>query len=413
MFSFSPTNKYLKKLEQIESFNTKLLHLTANENVMSGLAMRFYCSSMGMRYDFGRGRDGVVDVDFFGNFAAITYPRMHDILDEAILKAKKLLHAEEMNLSCLSGAHAMLCALIGSTKPSDTIMTVREEDGGHFCTKKIIEITGRKHVYAIYDLAHLTFDVIKTIEAFRKYRAKVLYLDTSVLLQPHPLKELRNGLPKEAIIIYDASHTLGLIMGNEFQSPLLEGADIISANTHKTFPGPHKGLLAFRNKDIGNKINSVINNTLYSTVHTNSLLALAISIIEIDEFGEAYAKQIVKNSNAFGYALEDYGFKVRKVGSKYSYNHQVHMFIEGNCRDVVKRFLKNGMSINLSNALDGKLFIRFGTQELTKRGMFEKEMGQVAFFVKQILEGKNISKEVLGFNKLFPNVHYCFPYSFP
>lgn len=407
--SFAATKLY-KILDTVEAQNTQLLHLTANENVMSELALRFYRSPMGLRYDFGRGKDGVISVDFFGNFAATTYPQMHDILDTAYTKAKKMLHAAEVNLHCLSGAHAMLCALLGASKPGDVIMSVREEDGGHFCTKKIIEVMGRKHVFAVYDSKALTFDIQKTVELFARSHAKILYLDTSVLLRPHPLKEIKSLLPSESIIIYDASHTLGLIMGNQFQSPLLEGADIISANTHKTFPGPHKGLLAFRTSKIAERVNSVIQNTLYSTFHTNNLLALAVSIIEFDVYGREYAKQIIHNSNELGKALERNNFKVRKLQNEYSFNHQVHMFIDRDVRAVVKLFLKNGIAISTSDSLGGKSFIRLGTQELTKRGMKEKEMNQIAAFIRNVLDGATITNKVKEFNASFRKTQYSFPF---
>lgn len=410
MFSYLSQKKLLKKLEHVERYDAGLINLTANQNTLSALATRFYQSPMGLRYDFGRGTKGVMTADNFGNFSAITYPEMHDILDEADRKAKQMLHAEEVNLNCLSGAHAMLCALLGSTNPGDTIMSVREEDGGHFCTKPIVDSIGRKHVFAAYDLVHLTFDVKKTASRFRSSGARVLYLDTSVLLRPHPLKELRRMLPQNAVIIYDASHTLGLIMGGEFQAPLIEGADILSANTHKTFPGPHKGILAFKNKTLAQQMRPVIQN-LYSTVHTNSLMALAVTVLEMNAYGRTYAKQIIRNSNAFGKALTDLGIHVRKAGEVYSYDHQVHTFIDISGDTAVGAFLKNGMSINTSDALGGKTFIRFGMQEITKRGMKEDEMQTIAFCVKQVLIGKSASVEVAMLNKRFPDARYSFPYS--
>lgn len=410
MFSQITQRKLLRHLEHLEGFDQQLINLTANQNTLSPLAMRFYRSPMGLRYDFGRGAKGVMTADNFGNFSAITYPKMHDLLDDAHRKAKQMLHAKEVNLNCLSGAHAMLCALLGSTKPGDTIMSVREEDGGHFCTKPIVDSIGRKHVFAEYDVTHLTFDVQKTAARFRSSGARVLYLDTSVLLRPHPLRELRQALPQHAVIIYDASHTLGLIMGGEFQAPLSEGADVISANTHKTFPGPHKGILAFRNLEMADRMRPVIQN-LYSTVHTNSLLALAVTVLEMSTFGRSYAKQLIRNSNAFGAALDRAGFRVRKVGDVYSQNHQIHVFIDEPGGATVGKFLKNGMSINTSDALGGKTFIRFGMQEVTKRGMKEQDVQKVAMCVAGVLNGKSVSKDVAILNKRFSGVSYCFPYA--
>ncbi len=410
LFPKQIVNSVVKLLDTVETDNRKMLHLTANENTLSPLAMHFYKSSLGMRYDFGRGKDRVVSVDFFGNFAATTYPELHDIFDIAYINAKSMLHAQEVNLQCLSGAHAMLCALIGSSDPGDVIMTVREADGGHFCTEKIIKSIGRKHVFATYDVKKLTFDVDKTIQTFIKSHAKILYLDTSVLLKPHPLKELRARLPKDSIIIYDASHTLGLIMSGYFQSPLLEGADMISANTHKTFPGPHKGILAFKTKKMGDHVNSIIQNSLYSTFHTNNQLALAISIIELKLYGKQYAKQIVHNSNELGLQLEKAGFSIRKVDSVYSHNHQVHMFVDNDVRSVVKLLRDNGIAVSTSDALGGKSFIRIGTQEITKRGMKESEMAYIAKLIRNIFEGRTMLNEVISFNNKYDKILYCLPF---
>lgn len=403
------SKKLQKILKEEEGNNKEILHLTANENVMSPLSTRFYQTELGSRYDFGPGEMGVTGGETFSCFGAPTLPKIQTILEEAKIKTNKMLHAEYSSLSCLSGLHAMICVLLATTKPGDTVMITRERDGGHFCTHKMLSITGRKFIYAIYDQQTHLLDVEKTAALANKREIKVLYFDTAVNLTPIPLNGLRPKLSKNIIIIYDASHTLGLIMGGEFQAPLLEGADIISANTHKTLPGPHKGLLAFRDQKLGQQVNNIICDSLYSTVHTNSELALAITIIEFAKYGKSYAKQVVKNSNALGSSLEKNSLIVRKLHTCYSQNHQVHVFIDGNNADIVRRFLTNGIAVNTSNALGNHLFLRLGTQEVTKRGMKEKDMEQIAFFIKQIISGKNIKGQVLQFNSNFKKISYCLP----
>ncbi len=410
MFDSLTANRLFRTLQDIESYNDRMVNLTANQNILSPLAMRFYRSPMGLRYDFGRGIGGVMTANNFGDFSAITYPRLHDILDRAKAKAKKMLAAEDVNLECLSGAHAMLCALLGSTRPGDTVMSVREEDGGHFCTKHIAESIGRKHVYAAYDISRLTLDVAKTVYLARRKKARIVYLDTSVLLQPHPLRQLRNGLPHDVLLIYDASHTLGLIMGGEFQSPLREGADVIVANTHKTFPGPHKGILAFRDKSLATEMDSIVRNT-YSTVHTNSLMALAITVLEMDMYGRGYARQIVRNSQALGSALAKNGLHVRSINGVYSHNHQVHLLVDAEGSSIVRRFAQNGLSISTSNALGGRTFIRLGTQEATKRGMKEADMNLLGVLIQRILDGKDVSKDAAQLAKKYSTARFCFPYA--
>jgi len=53
--------------------------------------------------------------------------------------------------------------------------------------------------------------------------------------------------------------------------------------------------------------------------------------------------------------------------------------------------------------------IRLGTQELTRIGMKEHNIEQVAeFFKKAIKEKRNIKKDVEEFRKAFQKIHYCF-----
>ncbi len=400
-------NKYLKALKKTENKYDSILHLTANENIMSPLAKIYYASQLGYRYNMLPLHNE--EVFKSGNFAAKGMPELQDILNEGISKASKMLNAEFATLSCLSGVHAMMSSIISCTKVGDTIMTVPSKQGGHFCTKGVIELTGRKQILSEYDFENLTFDVEKLAKVFKENNAKALYLDTSVYVKPHPIREIRKALGEDAIIIYDASHTLGLIMGGQFQDPLKEGANVISSNTHKTLPGPHKGLIAFRDKDFGEKAESIIRGSLYSTIQSASTLALAITIIEFEKFGEEYAKQVIANSNALAKAIEKKGFEVRKINDNcYSMTHQAHIFIEKDNVELVQQFLKNNISINTSRALGEKLFMRVGTQELTKLGMKEPDMRIIADFIKRVLDGENIGNEVINFKKKFNKVHYCF-----
>lgn len=400
-------NKYLKTITMIEKKYRNMLHLSANENVLSPLAERMLQSSLHNRYYMGSGEDGVA---MFGRNAAFKgMPELDDILDEARIKAQKMLHAGYVSFSCLSGIHAMMSGLLSLTEPGDLIMSVPSNQGGHFCTKGIIEKTGRKHIYTEYNREKLTFDVEKIVKICKEFNVRAIYFDVSVYLNPHPIKELRKALGRDTLIFYDASHTLGLIMGGMFQSPLEEGADVICSNTHKTFPGPHKGIIAFKDPDLGKKVDHFITHNLVSTVQTNGLLSLAITFIEFDKWGKAYAKQIIKNANALAEFLLEGGLEVRMADSdQYSKNHQVHVFLSVNRKEALELFLKNNISINTSGALGDRLFMRIGLQEVTRRGMKEKDMKVLAKFIVAVLQRKNVAKDVVKFNNNFSGVEYGF-----
>lgn len=399
---------YLDKIKQEEIRNENFLHLTANESQMSKTARMFLGSRLSERYYVGTGTNDIVD---WGIFTQLGFKGIAALVTKAENAVKEMLGASVVNLNCLSGVHAMMCAILSTTEPEDTVMTVHHDHGGHFATSGILQRVGRKNVNAAYNLSELKFDAQKTAKIFKESEAKAFYMDVSYYLNPHNLRELRKALGEDAIIIYDASHTMGLIMGQTFQAPLKEGANVICANTHKTLPGPQKGMIAFRDKTFGEKANAIIQGSLYSSSHTHHMLALATTILELKEFGKEYAQQVIVNSNTIGQAFSDLGYDVRKANTgRFSENHQVHIFIDnkGERLDLYKKLIKNNISTNFDNPLGNRLYIRLGTQEITRRGMKETEMKQIASFIDRSFKGAHTKKEIIAFNKKFPNILYSF-----
>ncbi len=402
---------YLDEIKKEETRNKEFLHLTANENQMSKTARMFLGSKLSERYFFGPGNEsGIVEA---GSFVGLGLKSVNDIIVAAKEAAKDMLHAADVNLNVLSGVHAMMSSILSTTNPGDVVMTVPHEYGGHFATEGILERTGRKHVFADFNMSTLSFDVEKIANKFKESNAKALYLDVSYYLNPHNLREIRRAIGEDPIIIYDASHTMGLIMGQRFQSPLEEGANVISANTHKTLPGPHKGMVAFRDKELADKANAIIDGSLYSTPHTTHLIALSTTILEMKEFGQAFAEQVISNSNAIGRAFESLGYDVRKANTgRYSENHQTHVFIDnkGDHLNLYKNLINNNIITNFEGEElgGGRWFIRVGTQEITRRGMKENEMVQIANLMDRAMKGLNVKDEVLALNKNFPRIFYSF-----
>jgi glycine hydroxymethyltransferase len=398
----------LNAVEAEEQRDHEFLHLTANEGQLSETARRFLGSKLSERYYMGAGTNSKVDL---GPFTALGFPGVAQLIEAAETATKEMLHAKVVNLNCLSGVHAMMCAILSTTEPGDTVMTVHHDFGGHFATRGILERVGRKNVWTSFDLAHLRFDVEALAKTFKESGAKAFYMDVSYYINPHNLREIRQALGEDAIIIYDASHTMGLIMGQAFQSPLTEGANVICANTHKTLPGPQKGMIAFRDQAFGEKANKIINGCLFSSPHTHHLIALATTILEMKEFGQAYAQQVIANSNALGEELTKLGYEVRKANTgRYSENHQVHLMVDhlGDYRQLYDHFFHNNIAVNFDNPLGNRMFIRLGTQEVTRRGMNEVEMKTVAQFIDQSLKGERIKEKVLAFNDTFRTIQYSF-----
>ncbi|MBP7842798.1 hypothetical protein KA017_02220, partial [Candidatus Woesebacteria bacterium] len=109
-------NKFYNQIKEEEKRNEEFLHLTANEPLMSETARAFMSSKISDRYFMGAGENSKVDL---GPFTALGFPGIASLIKEAEESAKEMLGASIVNLSCLSGVHAMMCAILSTTEPGD------------------------------------------------------------------------------------------------------------------------------------------------------------------------------------------------------------------------------------------------------------------------------------------------------
>jgi len=263
-------------------------------------------------------------------------------------------------------------------------------------------------------------DVEKTLELAQIVEPKVMILGKSLFLFPEPVQELASFCRQHRIsLLYDGAHVLGLIAGREFQSPLEEGALLITASTHKTFFGSQRGLiLANAGENEWRKIDKGAFPGSSSNHHLDTLVALAIATYEMMEFGQEYARQTIANAKVLGAKLFEMGLKVQAAEFGFTQSHQLAIDVsEFGGGDEVARHLKdNNIILNMNllpfEALDqvsNPAGVRLGVQEMTRFGMKEPEMEIIArLFRKCLIEGKYVGDEVTEFRKNFQKVHFCF-----
>ncbi len=105
------------------------------------------------------------------------------------------------------------------------------------------------------------------------------------------------------------------------------------------------------------------------------------------------------------------GYSVRKANTgRYSENHQVHLLTQeiGDYKKLYDQLFNNNIAVNFDNLFDKGIFIRLGTQEITRRGMKENEMIKIAEFIDRSFKGEDLKKEVENFISLFQKAHYSF-----
>jgi glycine hydroxymethyltransferase len=223
-------------------------------------------------------------------------------------------------------------------------------------------------------------------------------------------------------IKYVAAHVGGLISGDTFQEPLREGVDTMTMSTHKTLFGPQGGLVLAFEKD-AEAIKKATFPGLTSSHHIHHMAAKAVTFAEVLEFGKDYASQTIKNAKALAVTLNDLGFKVLGEKKGFTQSHQtvVNVLDYGDGGKIEADLEKANIIVNrqlIPGDIKAKRHymhpggIRLGTSEVTRLGMKEPEMEQIASFIKNVVvdnkDAKDTAKQIAEFRKNYQKVQYCF-----
>jgi len=389
--------------------------LIASENVTSYMVRMFYTTDFGHRY-----AEGSVGKRFYQGCAFID-----KVEAMAIELTKKLFKAEHVNVQPISGTVANMAAFFALTNPGDTIMSLSVPHGGHISHDKFSAagLRGLNIVYYPFDIENFNIDVDETRKKVKMMdkKPKVFVLGASLFLFPHPVKEIVDIAHEiGAKVVYDASHVLGLIAGGEFQDPIKEGADVVTASTHKTFPGPQRAIIMCK-KELAKKIDRGVFPGVVSNHHLHSLAGYVIACLEMLEFGKDYANQIVKNAKRLAESLYNLGYDVVCPDLGFTKSHQIAVDVSklGGGDKIAKILEEVGIILNknllpwddVKNA-DNPSGIRIGVQEVTRLGMKENEMDIIAelidITIKEKKSKKEIRKMVAEFKSQFTTVKYTF-----
>jgi aminomethyltransferase len=369
---------------------------------------------------------------------------------EALLKEelKKFMECSEVETRVISGQMANAAVFSGlvdylnrmdrKTEPRRIrkVMNHHLGRGGHLSAQYM----GALREYVAHDLvteraAVVEFPVLeddpyqidlKKLESLLEiHNPELIVLGKSMIIYREPVKEISrmiSGMNPKPIIHYDMAHVLGLA-GPLFQDPFKEGADLVTGSTHKTFFGPQRGMIA-SNMSEGTEyeelwdavVRRVFPGSL-SNHHLGTLLGLLMAAYEMNSFKPEYQKAVISNAKAFARALKDQGLKVEgDPNLGHTETHQVIIRVGyGRGPEMAERLEENNIIVNFQGAPDDEGFsaascLRTGVQEMTRFGMKEKDFGELAEFMSQvILHNRNVAKEVAQFRKRFLEMKYCLP----
>ncbi len=406
--------KILSLVQKHNSWRKSCINLIASENTMSPLAEKAYMSDLMHRYAEG--------MPYKRYYQGLKY---FDLIEDKAIKAfQKHFKVNFVDVRPISGTSANFATFAALAKRGDNVITLGIQGGSHVSHEKpgAAGILGFNIFHLDFDKKNLTIDLEKAKKKILKIKPKLLIIGCSAILFPLPVKELKEVCKKTGtIIIYDAAHVFGLIAAGFFQNPLKEGADIITSSTHKTFPGPQGGIILGNiDKVYQKRIRDKVFPGVLSNHHLHRIPALYITLLEMKKFGKKYANQIIKNSKSLAKELYNLGFDVLAKEKGFTQSHQVLVNVEknGGGTEVAKKLEDANIILN-KNVLPGSekvdvknpLGLRIGVQEMTRYMMKEKEMKQIALFIKEvILDKKNpesVRKKVINFRKNFQKVGFC------
>jgi glycine hydroxymethyltransferase len=410
---------YEKEVGEIEQLIQKQNHwrdlcinLIASENVMSRRARSQAGSDFAHRYAEGHPGE--------------RYYRGTSYIDEIENRLKNnlklLFECDHCEVRPISGTNANEAVFSRFISAGDVAIVNSTPGGGHISHHK--EGSLGKFTHNIIDFPMTDegyhIDVGKTIFLIEKTKPKILVLGKSLFLFPEPISELFEACQAHNVrIIYDAAHVLGLIAGKQFQSPLKEGAFLMTASTHKTFFGSQRGLIMSNmESEYWRKIDRGAFPGSSSNHHLDTLAQMAICTYEMMEFAGQYAGDTIRNAKALASALDGCGFDVQAKEFGYTESHQLCLNVkEFGGGEMVSRTLEmNDIILNMNmlpheplSAHDHPEGIRIGVQEMTRFGMGEQEMGRIAELIKEcVIEKNSVKDEVNRFRSEYQEVKYSF-----
>jgi aminomethyltransferase len=267
-------------------------------------------------------------------------------------------------------------------------------------------------------------DVAATLELIGEYRPELIIFGKSMVLHKEPVAEIRrylNAAHIDAVVMYDTAHVLGLI-GPHFQQPFAEGADLVTASTHKTFFGTQRGVIASRFEEHEERYElweAIRRRTFPGAVsnhHLGTMLGLLMAAYEMNCFKDEYQRKVIANAKAFALALKDCGFDVAgDPDISFTETHQVIVNV-GYARgpEVARRLEANSIVCNYQATPEDEGFtaargIRMGTAEMTRFGMGEQDFSALALLMKEIvIDGVDLVEQVKALREPFRELRFCF-----
>lgn len=361
------------------------IELIASENIVSPAVMAAQGSVLTNKY-----AEGYPGRRYYGGCEFVD--RAETL---AIERAKKLFHAEYVNVQPHSGSQANAAVYLALLKPYDTILGMSLAAGGHLTHGARVSLSGKWLNAAAYGVREtdglIDYDEVARLAA--ENSPKLIIAGGSAYPRQIDFARFRQIADDcGAYLMVDMAHFAGLVAGGVHPNPL-GFADVVTTTTHKTLRGPRGGMILTNNPDLAKKIDSAVFPGMQGGPLEHVVAAKAVCFKEAlsAEFQD-YARQVVANAAVLGKVLQSRGLDLVSGGTD-THLLLVDLRPKGLTGDVVSQKLEAaGMTCNKNaipfDPLPPKVTsgIRLGTPAGTTRSFKEKEFTLIGGWIGDVVD---------------------------
>lgn len=333
-------------------------------------------------------------------------------IDTIELKTRKvaceLFGANYCEVQLLSGMMANIAAYNAMLpRTGCTVMASPSKHGGHYSHNAggpLTRLFGANVVQTPWDPKTYNVNIEELGPAMATHKPTLLILGWSEMLFEHDLPAIHKiCVEHDCKLMYDMSHVAGLIAGKNFQRDMMQYADIVASSTGKSLHSSDHGLVLYNDPSLTPRIREAVTPLLTSNTHFHETAALCMTLLEMKEFGGAFAKQVVANTQALAKELVNRGFKLLCPELGYSRSHQLIVDLNGlSGAQATKhldaaRIFANPQDLPNDTVASGATGLRLGTQVLTRRGYKERDMAAIAKALSDVLHKHKDAASVARF----------------
>jgi len=393
-----------RQIHEVDCFN-----LNPATNVMNPRAEAYLASGLGSRPSLG----------YPGDKYEMGLEAIEEIEVIAAELCAEVFDAKYAEIRVPSGALSNLYGFMATCRPGDTIIAPPASVGGHVTHHDAgcAGLYGLRILHAPVNADGYTVDIEGLRALAIKERPKLITIGSSLNLFEHPVSNVREIADEVgAKVLFDAAHQCGMIAGKAWSNPLHTGAHLMTMSTYKSLGGPAGGLIVTNDDAIAERLDAIAFPGMTANFDAAKSAALAITMLDWRDHGQAYAAEMASLAGAFTAVLNHEGLPLFATPQGITNSHQFAIeaaaFGGGQAASKILRqagFLACGIGLPIDAVKGDMNGLRFGTPELVRWGVTPDRIGEIAALVARALKSNDpasLAPETKKLRGEFSTLHY-------